>query len=274
MNPRKITLKGLTTAFVFIIIGCAQQPNVTQPVQPLFACSDQWYQTIDQHVQSGDSHGHGPDVGSGEWKSVVEFKLGVRGDADVPNRDSNEWCAYINDLVFSPSFSCDNVAAGTVESRICANEPLAALDRKLEAVYENALKKATNESLSQLKAQQRGWIKGRNDCWKATDQKQCVEAEYQRRIAQLQAQYQLVESTGPVTFVCANDSANTILATFFRTQPPTLIAQYRGSESLMFLQPSASGSQYQGRNERFWEHHGQAQVTWGVDASPMQCVKK
>ena len=43
--------------------------------------------------------GHGPDIGSGEWKSVVEFKLGIRGNPDVPDRDSQEWCSYIDALI-------------------------------------------------------------------------------------------------------------------------------------------------------------------------------
>jgi hypothetical protein len=34
---------------------------------------------------------------------------------------------------------------------------------------------------------------------------------------------------------------------------------------------AASGSRYQGRNETFWEHHGEATVTWGLEASSMVC---
>jgi hypothetical protein len=40
--------------------------------------------------------GHGPDIGSLEWQSVIEFKLGLRGDPDVPPRGSQRWCAYID----------------------------------------------------------------------------------------------------------------------------------------------------------------------------------
>jgi len=44
--------------------------------------------------------GHGPDIGSEEWKSVIEFKLGVRGSPDVPDRNSREWCHFIDDLLW------------------------------------------------------------------------------------------------------------------------------------------------------------------------------
>ena len=41
------------------------------------------------------SHVVGPDIGSDEWQSVIEFKLGIRGQADLPARGSREWCEFI-----------------------------------------------------------------------------------------------------------------------------------------------------------------------------------
>ncbi len=60
---------------------------------------------------------------------------------------------------------------------------------------------------------------------------------------------------------------------FFPTDLPTLYAERGDSVSLMFLQPSASGTKYQGRNETFWEHQGEAKVTWGYVAPEMHCKK-
>lgn len=61
-------------------------------------CSDAWYQSIEKKVLTGDGQGHGPDLGSDEWKSVVDFKLGIRGQPDVPGRDSQAWCrCYASD---------------------------------------------------------------------------------------------------------------------------------------------------------------------------------
>ena len=48
---------------------------------------------------------------------------------------------------------------------------------------------------------------------------------------------------------------------------------YADSVSLMYAQPSGSGSRYQGRNESFWEHQGEAVVTWGYEAPEMRCKK-
>ena len=47
-------------------------------------------------VGVGDGHGHGPDLGSLEWRSAVEFKLGIRDDPAVPAPDSEAWCAHID----------------------------------------------------------------------------------------------------------------------------------------------------------------------------------
>lgn len=172
-----------------------------------------------------------------------------------------------------PSFPCDKVEAGSIEAMVCGDEKLSALDRTLAGAYAAASKKAQNEHPPVLKAEQRGWIKGRDECWKSDDQRQCVLASYQTRIAELQARYRLVPDSGPVSFYCEDDPRNEIIVTFFETDPPTLIAERGDSVSLMYRQPAASGSKYQGRNETFWEHQGEAKVTWGFEAPEMVCRK-
>jgi uncharacterized protein len=105
-----------------------------------------------------------------------------------------------------PAFDCSR-ATGEVEELICQDQELAALDRKLDAVYRAALSKARDGMSQQLRAEQRGWIKGRNECWKArgaggpvfltaswqaADMRECVEGNYKIRISELQARWQLV----------------------------------------------------------------------------------
>jgi uncharacterized protein len=173
-----------------------------------------------------------------------------------------------------PSYACDKVRAGSVEAMICEDSGLAKLDRNLAAVYAAASRKAVNEQPPVLKVEQRGWIKGRNDCWKSDDERGCVQDAYRSRIAELQARYRLVPASGPVVFVCDGNDRNEVLATFFRTDPPTLIAERGDSVSLMYLQPSGSGARYRGRNETFWEHQGEALITWGYGAPEMRCKIK
>jgi uncharacterized protein len=170
-----------------------------------------------------------------------------------------------------PSYDCTKVRAGSIEDMVCKDQELSALDRKLAGVYAAAAKKAANEHPPVLKAEQRGWIKGRNDCWKSNDERGCVTEAYRSRTAELQARYRLVPGVGPVVYVCEGQHANEVAATFFKTDPPTLIAERGDSVSLMFLQPSGSGARYQGRNESLWEHQGEARITWGYGAPEMRC---
>lgn len=171
-----------------------------------------------------------------------------------------------------PSFPCGKASSGSIEALICSDAALSALDRRLADVFAAAAKKAANERPPVLRAEQRGWVKGRDECWKSADLRACVEESYLRRIAELQARYRLVAAIGPVTFACDGDRRNEIVVTFFRTDPPTLIAECGDGVSLMYQVRSASGTKYQGRNESFWEHQGVARVAWGYGAPEMRCV--
>ena len=174
----------------------------------------------------------------------------------------------------TPSFDCRQVPPGSIPALVCGDAALAALDRSLASTYAAAAKIAVRQQPSTLAAEQRGWIKGRDDCWKAPDRRACVEELYRRRIAELQASYRLVAFTGPVAWACDGQQAHELVVHFFRTEPPTLVAERGDSVSLMFQAPAASGSHYLGRNESFWEHQGEARVQWGHGAPEMRCVRK
>jgi uncharacterized protein len=173
----------------------------------------------------------------------------------------------------TPAFDCKK-ASGNVERLVCGDDELAALDRKMAEVFAAAAKKAANELPPILKAEQRGWIKGRNDCSKSSDVRACVSDEYKRRIAELQARYRLVPMKGPFFFACDGNPANELVATFFETNPEVMIAERGYQVSLMYAQPAASGARYQGGNESFWEHQGEARVVWGYGAPEMRCTQK
>jgi len=89
-----------------------------------------------------------------------------------------------------PSFDCAKVKKDSSEGMICASDTLMDLDKELASVYKEALKKASKDNM--LKAHQRGWIKGRNDCWKAEDETKCMVDEYKLRINELKEKYALL----------------------------------------------------------------------------------
>ncbi len=88
-----------------------------------------------------------------------------------------------------PSFDCSKVKKDSSEGVICASDTLMDLDRELSALYKEAQKKAGKEDM--LKATQRGWIKGRNDCWKDANEAKCMEDQYKMRIEELKKKYGL-----------------------------------------------------------------------------------
>ena len=84
----------------------------------------------------------------------------------------------------NPSFNCAK-ATHEVEKLICNDAELAALDRSLSDLYSVLLKHIPKSERKHLKTEQRGWIKGRDDCWKDDDMRGCVAGEYRSRINEL-----------------------------------------------------------------------------------------
>jgi uncharacterized protein len=184
-----------------------------------------------------------------------------------------------------PAFDCAK-AQGEVEQLVCKDEGLAALDRKLDETYKAALAKARDAMPQTLRTEQRGWVKGRNECWKARDGnstfltaswqatgvRECVEGNYKIRISQLQATWQLVPSKGPVFYACEGNPANEVLATFFETDPPTAQLERGDKTVTVWLVPAGSGSKYEGQNVELWTKGQDASVTW-LDKQ-LKCVSR
>lgn len=169
-------------------------------------------------------------------------------------------CASLPALAQGPAFDCSK-ATGEVEQLICKDEQLSMLDRKLATIYGEALKNQATPVPAWLAAEQRDWLKGRNDCSKSADMRPCVETEYTTRIAEIQAKSKLVGSLGPVTYRCAN-GGDDLLATFYKTDPSTVILERGDRRILAFQGASASGAKYDGPNVMLWDKGGQAQVSW------------
>ena len=103
MNKARLCLAKKMTRLVFlmsIVIAASCGGGPTSGSAPR-ACTAAWQQAVEEQLHTADSQGHGPDLGSMEWRSVVEFKLGIRGDAAIPPRDSDAWCRYIDDVIAS-----------------------------------------------------------------------------------------------------------------------------------------------------------------------------
>lgn len=176
-----------------------------------------------------------------------------------------------------PAFDCAK-AEHEIEELICQDGELAAKDRKLADVYKQAIAAMEKvdaggpEAIQELKTYQRGWIGGRNECWKAEDKRQCTADIYDRRIAELQAKYFLVEGGSPVFYTCNGNPADEIVATFIPTEPPSVRLERGDTTKVGILSPTASGSRYDADfGVFFWVQGDEAQVAWPQETE-FNCV--
>lgn len=96
--PRRIGHATASALLSLSLLAWGNGPDTETNSSP---CSEEWFRYVESQLGTGDGAGHGPDVGSAEWKSVVEFKLGIRDDPQVPNVASDTWCDYIDALLES-----------------------------------------------------------------------------------------------------------------------------------------------------------------------------
>jgi len=172
-----------------------------------------------------------------------------------------------------PSFDCTK-AGGSVEELICKDAALAALDRQMAAVYAAALRRVAEDGYEDPAPVQRGWIKGRNDCWKSDDMRVCTESSYKYRITELQIQYGQLVVPSPVYYRCGKTDLTAVF--YNQTDPQTVVLSFIPvlagvDQVLAYHSPSGSGARYEGRNVSFWEHHGEARLTWYDEG--MSCRK-
>ena len=176
-------------------------------------------------------------------------------------------------LAQTPAFDCAK-AQGAVERLICTDPSLATLDRKLDEVYRAAAAKASGQLVSQLRAEQRGWVKGRNDCWKANGTqtwmtatwtvdtvKDCIAAQYRLRTSELQSVWRLVPPK-TVFYTCGSNPANEVVAHFFATDPATIRLERGDRTVTMWRVGTAGDGTYEGQNVSLVHKGNEVQVNW------------
>lgn len=155
-----------------------------------------------------------------------------------------------------PSFDCAK-AESDAERLVCEDDALAALDRLVAERYAAALAvvrgldSGAAEAEDELRAVQRGWIKGRDECWKAGDLRDCVEQAYLRREGELVARWMLDEPAGTAFWTCEGNPANEVVTMFFDTTLPSVRFERGDTIDTGSLTPTASGARYDGSFGRF-----------------------
>ena len=160
-----------------------------------------------------------------------------------------------------PSFDCaklDPATAHEAETLVCNDPQLGALDRQLAAEYTHAEAQAGADKAT-LEATQRGWVAGRNDCWKADDLRRCVVESYRTRLVELKLDDPDTVVPPTVTYRCPGDKRFT--ARFYtQFDPPAAILTWGEDTAVVFAEESGSGSRYGRDGVDFWEHQGEVTV--------------
>ena len=140
----------------------------------------------------------------------------------------------------TPSFDCSK-STGEFEQMVCKDPALAALDRQLADTFAQALAKAGDKAT--LQASERGWIKGRDECWKADDKPACVREAYIVRIVDLRIQHGLVVIPSAVEYRC-DDNSKPFAATFYNDEPRAAVLTWGNDQAIVPAAVSASGARY------------------------------
>lgn len=209
---------------------------------------------------------------------VQEVAAEVSAPAIVPpSSDDGAPTAESETVSLSPSFDCA-AAGSSAEQLICRDADLAALDLRLADRFAAAVTAAegldtgADEAVATLRAYQRGWISGRDECWKADDLRACVEDTYLRREGQLVAEWFLEEPTSVVSYTCDGNSANEVTAYFFDTERPSARLEYGDSIDTASVAPSDFGTRYEGTFGRHLVVDGDtASLVW-TEGTELACV--
>ncbi|WP_434339548.1 lysozyme inhibitor LprI family protein [Motilimonas cestriensis] len=178
-------------------------------------------------------------------------------------------------IAVQPTFDCQQEKLSSAEKLICSDSTLAQYDQAMATTFKSALAKIdTTADRKRFQATQRGWIKGRNECWKEPDLKQCIEYNYKHRQAEIEAQYNLVGSSVPVHYTCKEGSSNDFVVTYFATTPPTAKVEHGETTQLLFRRETPTGLVYDAGDYILKEHNGNANIQWGYNTESLNCAVK
>jgi uncharacterized protein len=182
-----------------------------------------------------------------------------------------------------PSFDCGK-AESSAEKLVCGDGELGQLDREAARLYALALDgpHMTPDRRDTLVAMQRGWVKGRDDCWKADDLRTCVLDQYVIRIAELRQGYADARSDdaagislGPFVAECPGLDA-VLGVVFVNSDPGAVYLAWRDRVAVLPQGPSGSGARYAATladgDYLFWNKGDEAQFEApGVDGT-LECT--
>jgi uncharacterized protein len=183
--------------------------------------------------------------------------------------------AFAGSAHAAPSFDCAKVEKGSTEALICGDEELSALDREVDRLYRKLKESVPAEDFERIKTFQQGWLKGRNESWKAENPRQHVYDSYKAQIAILSIQAGELMAPKLVSYECTGGEFVGLDASFYTTTPPVgVFTRTPGGDWPQFI---ATGWDDQGAIHYniggldFIERDGVADLNWG--GTLMKCTR-
>jgi uncharacterized protein len=174
----------------------------------------------------------------------------------------------------TPAFNCKAKELSSAEKLICEDEALIALDHELNSVFEKARALDKKVVGGALLAEQRGWIKGRNDCWKESDLRACIVGAYRRRTAELQAKYRLLSPIASVPYSCDGNPAHELIVSFFPTTLKTAVVEHGDDTFILFDDSNGAGRHFTGRNETLAVSENGVDFVGQYEGPTVSCVAR
>ncbi|WP_313915087.1 MliC family protein [Tahibacter sp.] len=171
----------------------------------------------------------------------------------------------------SPSFACAE-ARLPAEKTVCASRELAAMDRKLNEAYSDAMRTWAADEQTRQRAAQKQWLSQRNACSKAEDAPLCLRDAYRRRQIELQILSGKLTAPTQKGYLCKGLEGVPFTAAFYPTDPPAAVLTRGDRQVIAVATPSGDGTRYVAKGVEFWEEEGGARVEW--DKSEFDCVAK
>ncbi len=266
-----LSLSALLSACSVFGDSVVPQQTVTPP-----PCTPEWNRFVSNALAKEQVTLPVP-FGSPLWMQALENAL--PGGDPWPEQGQKEWCRLadrrIHDRLGSAalrSFRCEKSRADTTAGTVCRSPQLIDLDRRLEKTLDACRTESSESTRRTLTARQHSWIRQLNRCGTGDEAVPCLRDAYRRRIATLQAKFNLVAKNGPFFFRCPHNPDGDLTATVYATTPPTLVALRQDSEGVLFFVPSEKGERYEGDELVIHEEKGRAKVRWGFDAATIECV--
>ena len=149
--------------------------------------------------------------------------------------------------------------ANSAQQLICTDSHLFDLERQLQIAFKRALDRPGTDQ-SAVTAAQANWAEVRDGCAGNADVHTCVLEAYQTRLVQLALADPATVQPPVVTYQCPADSGPLTAQFYNQFAPPTAVLNWKGTQEILFIQPSGSGARYGRQGAEYWEHQGEVKL--------------